>query len=532
MVKNTWVKVVNDDQDDDDDPAEYNYYYMQSNGKAYKQGSTSSSLNKKTIDGKVYAFDEDGKMLYGWVDSTGEMQNGDTDWYTEEDYYYFGSWDDGAMKTGWQRITVYDDRDDKDDDYDYWFNFKSNGKRRRSTDTSNLYKKKINGKYYAFDKAGVMIYEWFQTADATGNNTVTGATMSSTQRAENWNYFSSPEDGARIVKGWFKVVPPEDDTTFLENDDTFASSDSEDESERWYYADSDGLVAGKIKKIKGKYYGFWPEDGKKGGRMLAGLCALRMDGDQILEVIADDMDSDDLDDFMDGAKAYNKDSVAITDANGGKVDVTEDQDTTGVYLYYFGAASQKDTDGAMKTGATTITLDGDTYNFYFSKTGGAESKGRGVNGLDGHDYIYMYGQKVKADSDDKYKLVYAKGDYGKSTSVAYDCDAAEARNLSTLLGVNKDNESVYGVLAEKFSTDYYLVNTSGKIQKTGAAKKDGADWYWYVDEYNIKMYTNNKTLTNGSDIPETDRLPETVTTKSKWSKLTNGTDAHDFSLDN
>ncbi len=66
MVTNTWVKVVNEDQDDDDDPAEYRYYYMQNSGKAYKAGD-SGKTKFKTIDGKKYAFDEDGKMLYGWV---------------------------------------------------------------------------------------------------------------------------------------------------------------------------------------------------------------------------------------------------------------------------------------------------------------------------------------------------------------------------------------------------------------------------------------------------------------------------------
>ena len=65
MVTNTWVKVVNEDQDDDDDPAEYRYYYMQNSGKAYKAGD-SGKTKFKTIDGKKYAFDEDGKMLYGW----------------------------------------------------------------------------------------------------------------------------------------------------------------------------------------------------------------------------------------------------------------------------------------------------------------------------------------------------------------------------------------------------------------------------------------------------------------------------------
>ncbi len=58
MVTNTWVKVVNEDQDDDDDPAEYHYYYMQSNGKAYK--GNGDNVSKKTIDGKRYAFDDEG----------------------------------------------------------------------------------------------------------------------------------------------------------------------------------------------------------------------------------------------------------------------------------------------------------------------------------------------------------------------------------------------------------------------------------------------------------------------------------------
>lgn len=59
MVTNTWVKVVNEDPDED--PAEYRYYYMQSSGKAYKAGD--GDVEFKTIDGKKYAFDEDGKMV-------------------------------------------------------------------------------------------------------------------------------------------------------------------------------------------------------------------------------------------------------------------------------------------------------------------------------------------------------------------------------------------------------------------------------------------------------------------------------------
>ena len=449
MVTNTWVKVVNEDQDDDDDPAEYRYYYMQNSGKAYKAGD-SGKTKFKTIDGKKYAFDEDGKMLYGWVnedDST--LASDDSDWETAT--YYMGSWEDGSLKTGWQKITVYD-----------------------------IFEKKINGKHYAFDNRGVMTYEWTLTT------TSDAATIS------NWLYFNSPEDGARATKGWFKVVAPDkdgDDNTFkdysnLENP-TFAKGDAEDENERWYYANSDGeLYVGQIKKIKGKYYGFAPE-GNKAGSMLTGLCALRVDNSgNITKLWARDMDSDDLDDAMNGEGDF--------DGFG-----SDTNDT----LYYFG--NNEDSDGALKTGSVSVNLDGDNYQFQFSKTGGAEGKGRGLNGIDDSKYIYKFGMKLKAGSDDKYIVVYADGDTGASDVTVHKIDTAALRRDAVERGQNKDGDTVYAygtlgsLVSGKASSNYYLLNTSGTIVKNKTAAKDGNDWYFYVDNKVIKMYTNNNTLTGG-----------------------------------
>ncbi len=478
MVRNTWVRIVNEDQDDEDDPAEYNYYYMQSNGKAYK--SSGDTVNKKTIDGKRYAFDEDGKMLYGWVSKDGELANGEDDWIDAE--YYFGNWDDGAMKTGWQKITVHDPDANKDDDYDYWFHFKSNGKKRTNNDSDGEEQKnktwKSNGKYYHFDKRGVMVYEWYRT-DSAASASDPGTASS----ASNWAYFSNPEDGARKVKGWFKVVAPSEDNTFDEDDaPTFASSDAGDESEKWYYSDGhdEGLVVGQIKKIKGKYYGFWPDDGEKGGRMLVGLCALEMDDEKIVSVIKDDMDADDLDDFMDSYK-------------------NKSQDDTDVYLYYFGSGDDADTDGAMKTGNVTINLDGDSYQFSFKKTGGVESRGRGVNGIDDGKYIYKHGQKVKASSDEKYIVVTATGDINTATAKVRDWDSSDIRSTVAESGLTKGKADaadgkvnvVYGFDAD----DMYLVNTSGRIQTgTKSGTKDGDEWYWYMQDGRIVMYTDSKDL--------------------------------------
>ena len=477
MVTNTWVKVVNEDQDDDDDPAEYRYYYMQNSGKAYKAGD-SGKTKFKTIDGKKYAFDEDGKMLYGWVnedDST--LASDDSDWETAT--YYMGSWEDGSLKTGWQKITVYDQ--DEDDDYDYWFNFKSNGKKRfNESDSKDILEKKINGKHYAFDNRGVMTYEWTLT------------TTSDASTISNWLYFNSPEDGARATKGWFKVVASDkdgDDNTFkdysnLENP-TFAKGDAEDENERWYYANSDGeLYVGQIKKIKGKYYGFAPE-GNKAGSMLTGLCALRVDNSgNITKLWARNMDSDDLDDAMNG--------------EGDFVGFGSDTNDT---LYYFG--SNEDSDGALKTGSVSVNLDGDNYQFQFSKTGGSEGKGRGLNGIDDSKYIYKFGMKLKAGSDDKYIVVYADGDTGASDVTVHKIDTAALRRDAVERGQNKDGDTVYAygtlgsLVSGKASSNYYLLNTSGTIVKNKTAAKDGNDWYFYVDNKVIKMYTNNNTLTGG-----------------------------------
>ena len=477
MVRNTWVKVVNEDQDDDDDPAEYNYYYMQSNGKAYTAGD-SSSTKFRTIDGKRYAFDDDGKMLYGWVDTDSSRLSGEDDWSAQEDMYYCGNWDDGAMKTGWQMIYVHDDVED--DDMEHWFNFKSNGKKRFSTDGSTL-EKTINSKKYGFDDRGVMVYEW---TVSTGSNTAS---------ASSWKYFSSKEDGARKTKGWFKVVAPNDDNTFrheeFQSTDTFAQSDADDEEERWYYADGDGeLYVGEIKKIKGKYYGFYPDDDSddkldgygKGAAMISGLVFMSVDeSGKILRVYDDDIDSDDLDDIIDGEGDYGTDF-----------------DDPDVSLFYFG--NNEDADGAMKTGTTTINLDGDSYSFLFSKSGGAEGKGRGRTGIDDDKYIYKYGKRMKADSDDKYIVVKATGDIADDNAEVSEIKSKDLRsgNVSGLtaddIGKNKDSETVKGAFG--FTSDMYLVNTSGSIIKNKTAAKDGDDWYFYVDKKNIKMYLNNKTL--------------------------------------
>ena len=55
----------------------------------------------------------------------------------------------------------------------------------------------------------------------------------------------------------------------------------------------------------------------------------------------------------------------------------------------------------MKTNKTSISIDGDNFNFYFEKSG--SDKGAGVNG-EKDDKYYLGGMLLKAGSDDKYRL--------------------------------------------------------------------------------------------------------------------------------
>ena len=505
MVRNTWVKVVNEEQDEDEDPAEYHYYYMQSNGKAYK-ASDNSNIRFRTIDGKRYAFDEDGKMLYGWVNEQGERQSDDDGWETA--IYYLGNWDEGDMKIGWQKIYVYDG--DEDDDMEHWFNFKSNGKKRFNDSTKNndLFKEeKINGKRYGFDNRGVMTYEW-----ALATEGEKGASWASTS---SWRYFNNVEDGARVTKGWFKVVAPSEDNDNVfktgYGDRTFAEDDADDENERWYYANGDGILeAGKIKKIKGKYYGFRPDGDKKAAAMLSGLVLMEVNPDNgdIIKVLDDGVDSDELNDLLD----WDTSSEIVQSINK--------SDGEGIIsLYYFG---DEETDGAMKTGATTVTLDGESYNFLFNKTGGAESKGRGLTGVDDNKYIYSYGCRIKASSDDKYQVVAVTALAGSSDahSKSVVVDKVSSATLKQIASnyyytnskeeqVNFVNHSLMleylgwetsagEISYEDLGTKLYLVNTSGNIQKSKVAAKDGDEWYFYVKDREVQLYTNNKDLKNES----------------------------------
>ncbi|MFQ6970666.1 MAG: argininosuccinate lyase [Enterocloster aldenensis] len=480
MASNQWVAIENEDAGDDNEPDHY-WYYFQANGKALTNGNN-TSVSLKTINGKKYAFDTDGKMLYGWVskDNAERIDNSNNDAFKDADYY-FGGEDDGAMTVGWLQADVtYEEATNDyeiapvfndDEDQTRWFYFQSNGKMVKADPGKFQKSKTINGKKYEFDENGAMTAEWSLDVKAASDNGTRNSYSTSTANnvsakyAQQWRYFNSVEDGARVSKGWFKVVPAEYLNSTRYNDDEDA----------WYYADGSGnLYAGEFKTIKGKKYAF-----RDDGRMLDGLKFIRKTSTG-LDVMASD-----------GSLPYETE---------GEFDASATKLNKQNYLcYYFGDSS----DGAMKTGKSSIDIDGDKFNFYFETAG--SNKGAGKTG-EKDKKLYQSGKLLTAGKDEKYQVVEAISTNDEVGYKKYE-DAKDFIDNSgivtkktgytdadlTAAHINKKAADVSEFYVVNDAADKFdLVNTSGKVITSNGKNKDGNDYNYVINGKKIvAIYVEN-----------------------------------------
>ena len=461
MVRNRWVAIDYESAGEDNQPDVW-WYYFQANGKAYKNTHAAGSIFKRVINGKTYCFDEDGKMQYGWVKKDDGVTDYDDNAYQEAEYY-FGDENDGAMSIGWREIALSDVADAEDEqpgdsywdsDQVRWFYFKASGA--KQTSSTN---KTINGRKYGFDQYGRMIADWhnnslglatYQNASRRGSSNNATATATAAY-AKDFMYFSSPEDGARFTKGWFKVVPG----YYLNY------ADYDNGTDRWYYADGNGnLYAGQIKTIKGKKYAF----DLKGG-MISGLALLRTDGNTIYEYADDDSKYDSQDTFMNTARGLSSDWG----------------------FYYF--SDNEDKDGSMKTGTQKISLDGESFTFTFRK--GGTKKGQGISGLSEKKY-YLGGMLLTADPDYKIEIVN-KNTLEKITVSKLTADLGlTGVDASRKIGQASKGDVIYtntgvdtdGADLTALTGDYVVVNVSGNVVKSGS-KVDG-------DGFKVVLDGNNR----------------------------------------
>lgn len=330
MVLNTWVAVDPLQVSDPitNGPTIYLYYFGAS-GKAYK---AKIDITKKTIDGKKYLFDSQGRMLSGWIDEAGQMYNNID--YEDDPFvgfvYYAGDETDGVLREGW---FSYEDGSIDDKYYEketIWFYFNpSSNKKTYNSDGSDYFTKKINGKTYSFDDNGVMLTAW-EAEEATRSK-----------------YFLSDETkqdeyGSLAKKRWVFAVPS--DYTNIE--------DYQDETYRWFYSENSGdLAKNKIRKIGTQYYAF-----DKVGIMKTGLVIFSKNGSYVDTI---DMEGTDGQDLLVKRTYVSKDSQETKTFTPGEQ-----------FIYYFDNDETGNTFGVRKTGIQKVSMADKDWDFYSEKSTG------------------------------------------------------------------------------------------------------------------------------------------------------------------
>lgn len=303
-VNHGGARVVNEWRMITDEDGETSWYYFGSDGKA-KKAPTSGKVTTVTINGQKYAFDSEGRMLYGWVkaDSAELLDDDNEDAWIDADYY-FGEENDGAATIGWRNIGVVDD-----DDYcEYWFYFGENGKKTRA------YKKTIDGYVYNFDTTdGHMLTGW---ATATSSEA-----MQITPEDKNIKYLKN--DGSAAKNSWVWAVPDED----------YIKSDYDDDEYSWWFTNASGKVyTDTIRTINNKRFAF-----DEYGRMLTNF-------------VTADNDKHNVQKYADA------DEVSEADLFADKLE----------RIYY---CSSSEEDGAIKTGYQNIEIEDGIRNFWFNSSG-------------------------------------------------------------------------------------------------------------------------------------------------------------------
>lgn len=176
MVTNTWVSMQNTDGQWEEEVSVI-WLYFGSNGTAV--------TGKRKIDGQMYIFDDEGRMLSGWQYYT--------DGGGEEELYYLGEENEGYIHTGWHYLEPSEEMEAPDGgmnsyDGEEWFYFvPSSGKAYRST------RKKIDGKFYEFDANGVMKDGWQEDSEITVS-IVKYYNQGTGDQPRGWVYAPGPDD--------------------------------------------------------------------------------------------------------------------------------------------------------------------------------------------------------------------------------------------------------------------------------------------------------------------------------------------------
>lgn len=375
-VVNTWVSVDNEGDNECSDQEDIStiWYFFGSNGKAKKGDSgkevfTNIPYGANMENKGTFAFDEDGHMLSGWQDIT--LSSGKT--YR----YYFNGENEGWAAMQWQYLEKPED-DNFDDvnpfEDEAWFWFGTNGRAAQNTT------KYINGQYYTFSESGAMDDKWVQGTPGISDATAVIASDADAfytedigHRRTGWIYAYDPDDADEEGDQYWFYLNNKGEAYNDRGKDTVEYKSGEEVAD--YNATATKVfdessvgedVAAKV--IKNKTFLF-----DENGRMLTGL--RRIEGIKVTV----DTDSE--------SAAKNR---GVVPREGGK--------DLQAGIYYFDTESGS-SEGAMVTGKTTVSDEGDEYTYYFQGTGAAYTNTLMKGAIYGAD-----GRRLEAEDGSKYEI--------------------------------------------------------------------------------------------------------------------------------
>lgn len=431
----------------------------QTEAQSDQEDDEKKSDGKKVTAGGDRYYDEDGKLLTGWVryDKSEKAAEHFEGSLKDEDklIYYCNS--DGYPVTGWQYLwePIYDKEDglDKDairnDEAEmHWFYFQENGRPYRNK------KVDIDGDRYCFDEEGRLMKEWIYELESDGK-TVYVKVDADTPESERNEYsndyskylYADPESGKLVRSQWrYLLYPGREDELNLDDD-----------GRSFYFGPGGHMEVGEETYVKTAIT--VDEIGTYRLRDYSQqLTIIRLNGEYYI---------------IDDVKGSIGDVVYLT---GGSTLLAD-----GFYCF-------KGDNNKMLTGDVMLKGEEDDGNIYYyrfaPKSTSEYRKGQGVTGVY-NGKLYYQGLSVGAQEGESYEVVYLPTLAAKENGATGMFLVDEKGNAKAGQYVSTDGVKYKAVkkkgCSEKYGYEIYIVNDDAVKDKLTLMSPDEASLI-YLDD--------------------------------------------------
>lgn len=432
-------------------------FYFADNGRAFRKTDNSFI---KVIEGKKYAFNEDGHIVKDcWLNKNGDVIEDASEIIADGCYLsniygvlYQNQWYDFNTDVGanedFQEASKYNIESYGEMD-GLWMYFGNNCKKYVASD-DKVKKLNILGKEYAFDQNGIMVQGFTKNQSAADTNQRSNPLIKEKIK------FYDKHTGELVHNKWIKDLTP---ASFDENENELGT-------DYWFYVGNDGgIVKNKIMNIDSKRYIF---DGF--GRLRKGFILVDGKAFFVAEYKGEDL---------------SKKDFVYSVAEGGRLYGSDLSD-----VYYFD--EDGDSDGNMRSGKINVELSDGTFEFNFRNSGKAVGNKNELKLY--KNCYYRNGIKLIPWEETKYGIVKVSDHEYK----VINCNGKVINGRKKVIVDDYDNFII--ILNNKLAG--YIKQTNRKVQLKWRTI-NGITGYYYYDLDLAKKKITNLCIEAGTTEPTT-----------------------------